>query len=108
MRRFILLLAFAFRASGAEAATIWHDRMEGGTELIVIEGDIQSGDEQRFRKLAGQYDKALVGLSSNGGALMPALEIGKAIHLQGFDTAVLANNQCASACALIWIAGEQV
>lgn len=95
----------ALGASGATAANITHQRLKDGLELIVVVGDIKSGDELEFRRLAIQFDKAVVGFSSNGGALLPALEIGTALHLRGFDTAVIAGDQCASACALIWAAG---
>lgn len=104
MCRLALFMLF-LGASSANAATISHQKLDNGSELIVISGDIQAGDQAAFKKLAIQYDKAVVGLSSNGGALVPALEIGMALHLQGFDTAVISGNQCASACALIWAGG---
>ena len=100
------LLVLAFCATSAQAATISHQRLDNsGYELIIITGKIQSGDEAAFSKLAIQFDKAVVGLSSNGGALLPALEIGTALHIRGFETAVVAGDQCASACALIWAGG---
>jgi hypothetical protein len=37
---------------------------------------------------------------------MEALNIGSAIRRMGFDTLVLSNKTCASACALIWLAGH--
>jgi hypothetical protein len=101
----VALFSLILCASSIDAATISHERLDDGTELILITGDIKSGDEATFKQLAIQYDKALVGLSSNGGALIPALDIGTALHLRGFDTAVIAGNQCASACALIWAGG---
>ena len=90
---------------GAQAATFSHYRLDNGMELIELNGDIKSGDEIQFRKIALQFDKAIVGFNSDGGALFPALEIGKAVRLQSFETAVVSGNRCASACALIWAAG---
>lgn len=104
MLRKLSCVLFALSGS-APAATISHHRLDSGIELIEIEGDIQAGDEVQFRRIAGQFDKALVGFNSDGGALYPALEMGRALHLQGFDTAVISGNRCASACALIWAAG---
>jgi tetratricopeptide (TPR) repeat protein len=104
MGKFALLI-LTLCASSARAATISHQRLDSGTELILIIGKIQSGDEAAFTKLAIQFDKAVVGLSSNGGALLPALDIGTALHIRGFETAVVAGDQCASACALIWAGG---
>lgn len=106
MLRLALFLVLALCATIAQAATISHQRLDkSGYELIIIAGKIQSGDEAAFSKLAIQFDKAVVGLSSNGGALLPALEIGTALHIRGFETAVAAGDQCASACALIWAGG---
>lgn len=105
MRKCFSLLLLASQASYSSAAEITHQRLNSGIELIAIVGEIESGDETKFKKLAIQFDKAIVGFSSNGGALLPALEIGTALRLRGFDTAVIAGNQCASACALIWAAG---
>jgi hypothetical protein len=104
MHRSVFVILIFFSSSG-NAARIWHQTLGNGTELIAINGAIESGDEAAFKKLAIQYDKALVGLSSNGGALQPALEIGMALHLRGYSTAVAAGDQCASACALIWAGG---
>jgi len=44
-------------------------------------------------------------LDSPGGKVQPALEIGRVIRIKGFSTAGQ-GNQCASACALVWLAGE--
>jgi hypothetical protein len=92
-------------SSIAEPATLRHEPLGDGIELITITGDIVSGDEAKFSKLAVEYNKAAVLLESDGGQLMPALEIGKAIHLREYSTIV--DTQCASACALIWVAGTK-
>ncbi|MCL6684463.1 surface-adhesin E family protein [Sphingomonas alba] len=99
-------LAFLASSSAASAAEILHEPVEKGFELIAIVGDIQKGDDAKFRRMAAQYPNAVVALSSNGGLLIPALEIGKAIHLMGFATYVPDREVCASSCALIWVAGE--
>lgn len=55
--------------------------------------------------MAVQYKKAVVAFDSAGGQLLPALEIGKEIHIRGYSTVVGNGKSCASACALMWIAG---
>ena len=104
-RSVLLAIGCAMATLPAQAADISHQPLGNGGEAIFIVGDIRLGDDQKFAKLAVQFDKAIVTFSSDGGALLPALEIGRAIHLRGFNTAVLTGYQCASACALIWAAG---
>lgn len=96
-------VAFAATASAAEIAA---EPFDGGT-LITIKGEIRSGDEQRFRELALEHDSAVVAMDSDGGSLLSAIEIGKIIRLRGFTTLVPADSVCTSACALIWVAGDE-
>src|SRR5205823_7956897 len=62
-------------------------------------------DGAKFRSEASKYEQADVLLESDGGALIDALEIGEAIRLKGYGTAVLNGSDCNSSCALIWLAG---
>lgn len=101
----ILLALVPARPSAA--AEIEHTRLDDGAHLIVLIGDIVPGDEEKFRRLSVQYDNAIVALASDGGALVPAIEIGKMIRLKEFPTVVLNNDRCNSACALIWVAGSK-
>jgi len=39
--------------------------------------------------------------------IAPALDIGRTIKVRGYDTAVYKTDSCASACALIWMAGSK-
>lgn len=78
---------------------------KGESDIIHLKGTIEKGDDEKFRVLALQSRKATVQLDSLGGRVTPALEIGKMIRLRGFSTAVQ-DAQCASACSLIWLAGE--
>lgn len=74
---------------------------------IMISGEIMSGDDAKFRKIAAEYSDAFVLLDSEGGAISPAMDIGRTIKLRGYKTAVLETRSCASACALIWLAGSK-
>lgn len=103
---FAAAASLATISQSAAAAKIEHVSLGEGIELIAIEGTIATGDEEKFRRLSIQYDDAVVALSSEGGALLTAIEIGKMIRLKEFPTLVLENYECTSACALIWIAGS--
>jgi hypothetical protein len=99
----ILLLSY----SASEGATIERQTGPGGQfDFIVLNGPIKDGDEVRFRDIAATAGKAVVLLNSEGGSVTPALEMGRAIRLKGFSTAVPPDTLCASACALIWLAGS--
>jgi hypothetical protein len=91
----------------ANAATITHEKLDATTEIIGIEGNIVSGDLEQFRQISLRYPKAVVILNSDGGLIYPAIEIGKIIRITGYATVVGDNDVCASACALIWMAGSK-
>lgn len=92
-------------STSAYAAEITHEQIEEGG-IISIQGEIQSGDAEKFRQVSVNYPKAVVVLESEGGSLLPAIEIGKIIKIAGFITVVPPDSVCASSCALIWLAGE--
>lgn len=102
-----LAVAAAAVAAPSQAAEVEHISLGDGIELIAIHGEIQSGDEDKFRRLSVQYDDAAVALASDGGALHAAIEIGKMIRLKEYPTFVMDGDQCTSACALIWVAGSK-
>ena len=104
MARWVLII-LVFFGSAASSATISYQPTTSGAAIIEINGDIHAGDETTFKKVAAQFDSAYVDLSSNGGALSPALEIGTVVHSRGFGTGVVTGNQSTSSCALIWAAG---
>lgn len=73
---------------------------------VFIIGPINRGDEFRFIDVAVRYKKAIIHLNSVGGNVKSSLAIGAAIYLRQFATSVPPNATCASACALIWLAGH--
>lgn len=102
----MILVCSVFSTHGtASAAEITHRKHNDTTEIISIEGDIGPGDVERFRQISLRYPKAVVELSSDGGAVMPAIEIGRTLRIAGYGTYVPQGSVCASACALIWLAG---
>jgi hypothetical protein len=96
------LLAGAPASLAAEITSL--DIGDAG-KLIFIDGDIESGDLDRFLSAAGATDRAAVLLRSPGGDLREGLRIAKAIRLARFNTGVAPDFVCASACALIWLSG---
>jgi len=100
----------------ALVATLWFQlssaaeisRERGGSgqpDVIRIKGTLNLGDEDKFQNLALTSKRATVYLDSPGGKVRTATEIGAIIRIKGFETAV-ENAECASACALVWLAGE--
>lgn len=104
---FLLVCAGLASQSMVTAAEITHENLNATTEIITIDGDIVSGDVERFRQISLRYPEAFVVLNSDGGLLHPAIEMGKIIKVMGYATAVVDDGVCASACALIWMAGDK-
>lgn len=94
-------------ASTAQALEITvHPAIEAGTSFVFMQGVIQIGDEEKLLHSVSGLGKAIVVLSSPGGSPLAAMEMGKAIRLKGLATVVPDGALCASACALIWLAGS--
>ncbi|MBB4006228.1 hypothetical protein [Allorhizobium taibaishanense] len=106
MRSLIFILLALSSPITSFAAEFSREPGSNGTDLIFVEGILSDGDEVTFRKMATTSDKAIVVLDSEGGAVKAGLEIGRAIRLRGFATAVTPGTLCASACALTWLAGS--
>ncbi len=73
--------------------------------IVLVEGDFVLGDDKYFTKIALQLDHAIIVFSSDGGNLSAGLGIGKAIRLRQYDSFVMKNSTCASACAIAWLGG---
>ena len=110
MLRFLLVCLFVVM-SGFSAASAAEMRLETVSEsgqevnFILVAGEFVDGDEDRFAEIALSVDSAIVIFSSPGGKLLTGIEIGTIVRLKGFMTAVAADETCASACALAWLAG---
>lgn len=75
-----------------------------------IRGEIKRGDDKKFQKLLKGRQLERVELSSNGGRIGPAIQIGYYIRSQPGKviTAVRAKQNCLSACMLIFAAGKEM
>jgi hypothetical protein len=75
-------------------------------------GKIDNGDFETFKEKTDQIypirapkKQVIVTLMSDGGLIGPAMQIGELILKRGMTTFVPGDRTCASACALIWVAG---
>lgn len=103
---FLLMVAalFPYIVSAAEIEVL-----PTGTpvDMIIVRGEIQTGDAERFLRATSDVRVGAVLLESPGGALVEGLHIGENINQKGFTTGVAPDNVCASACALAWLAGAE-
>jgi hypothetical protein len=83
---------------------------ENGKQRIYIDGVITADDDKEFsRALESVRDKSnsFVFASGWGGNGITGVLIGDIVRRSGMSTVVLDGNDCASACALIWVAGAR-
>jgi len=101
------VLALMFDALSANAADIRERDLahSDGAKIITVTGELEPGDERLFSNIAVQAKRAVVLFDSPGGSVPAAIQIGKAIRLEGFATVVPEGSTCASACALAWLGG---
>ncbi|MCA1443247.1 hypothetical protein I6F07_24095 [Ensifer sp. IC4062] len=105
--RYVLAGLLAVGLAGPAAAVeINREAGDDGIDFISVTGVLNEGDDATFRKIAAASDNAMVVLNSEGGSVTAGIEIGRAIKLRGFATAVPPGSLCASACALTWLAGS--
>ncbi|BCG79901.1 COG3904 family protein [Mesorhizobium sp. 113-3-3] len=106
MDKFACLIGSMLFTVSAEAAVVEKVPQPGGLpDIITVTGVIGPNDDAQFNQIAATTGQAIVLLNSEGGSVLPALEIGRAIRHKGFATAVASDTLCASACALTWLAG---
>src|SRR5215471_18038085 len=100
MRAVILTALLSSLAWPCHAASI-----EVNQGRVTIDGDIGPKDFEVFKAKAGVLSQAIVVLRSNGGKVLPAIQIGEMVRMKGFATQV--DEYCLSACALLWLGGAQ-
>lgn len=88
------------------AADIYSGRMDSEINYVVVAGEITAADTQKFITATKDLSDGLVVLASGGGSVTSAIDIGTLISYKGFSTFVPEDTLCASACALIWLAGK--
>jgi hypothetical protein len=115
MRRFLFINTVALVAIGSVAQVsasaaemrVTKPQKKGDFYVIFIDGDIEKGDFEKFKKLAIANNlpagKVIVSLQSRGGFMGEAADMGTAIR--GMKWWTVAREHCASACSDIWLAG---
>jgi hypothetical protein len=105
--RELLGLALAtLTLAAAQAAQFEAVELPGG-KGILMSGVIGPGDQAAFHALADTMSDAIVLTTGPGGSVFPALAIGTEIRNRGWTTLVPAGASCASACSMVWLAGER-
>jgi membrane-bound ClpP family serine protease len=114
MRKLLIVAMLMLLISTSYAANIY---TEPGSVFapdainIYIVGEIQPDDDKTFASLAEKIPdgRAVVYLSSPGGNMISAMNIGLAVHHKQFTTVLSRRTQeCASACTHILLAGAHV
>ncbi|WP_404292852.1 hypothetical protein ACD578_10500 [Microvirga sp. RSM25] len=77
--------------------------------MVFVKGPIRSGDADRFAGILEGLPrpKASIVLISPGGLVKEALNMGVQIRQRNYATMVLPDQECYSACALIWISANR-
>lgn len=90
-----MLLLLSFGASLAHAAA--SARVERAGDAIVFEGRIDARSAAAFVQLAGEPGVKRLVITSRGGLVAPALDMGEAVYAHGLDVEV--PDACLSSCA---------
>lgn len=109
MPRRVLLAAALLGALGgaARAASFTRAELPGPLPAIRIAGVLAPGDAAAFHAPAWTLPQAVIVTTGPGGSVGAAIAIGSEIRNRGWPTLVPANTACASACAMIWLAGTR-
>lgn len=104
---FLIFVLFCSPNSYSAQITLASESTSTKPAIVVISGEFVDGDEKTFTRTVLQIDDAVIVFTSPGGDLSAGINIGKAIRLKQFQTLVLRNDACASACALAWLGGTK-
>jgi hypothetical protein len=116
----IALAAFLSLLPAAASAMQWTTSGSGLGIVIIADGDIEQGDDQKLRDLVADMNQNIKGLvqraeefklspaiefNSPGGNLFAGLQLGLAIQELGLRTRVPEGNICLSACTYAFLGG---
>ena len=106
MRAAFAALAVLAAILPAKAATFTLTNGFDGRPAVRISGDLLPDDLKAFGAFGTSHPQVFsIIVSGQGGALMPAIEIGKFAHDMQMQTVVPPGQECSSACALLWAGG---
>jgi hypothetical protein len=97
--------SLALQSARSACEAILKDGLVMDPSWIALRGEIDAGYAERaVRRIAAARARGVV-LTSNGGRLGEAMELGRYIRRNGLHTAVAGD--CASACVALFIAGHE-
>lgn len=109
---FTVLLLTLFKSAGA-FAEVRVTRLDEQLRFadVVISGRIMQADVEQFRKLSAflvsQFGVVTANLNSPGGDVLAAIAIGNIVRDNWIWTVIDDNDECSSACVLVFAAGAQ-
>lgn len=107
VRYVLIVVILLFGLKGATAARFEVERLDAGSALITLDGDLELADIDSFRSKIASLSRATVAFRSDGGSLLAGIRIGMLIRVNNFITVVPDGAQCASACAVAWLGGAR-
>jgi hypothetical protein len=114
-RAIAILLAAALALLGADVSALAKDRSdhaagttvtESGQVALVMSGTIGPGSFRQFRRALRRAKPDLIVLEGPGGVLGEAILIAEEVRRRGLATVVGPDASCASACAIVFLAGR--
>jgi hypothetical protein len=105
--RLLLPVLFTLAAAHAQAARFDVIDLPGGGKGLLLSGMIGPTDQAAFHAAAAGLNGDVVVTTGPGGSVRAAVAIGSEIRARGWNTLVPPGTDCASACALIWLAGDR-
>ena len=100
------MIGLAGMAGSAHAAQFAVSR-SSATPIILVAGEFDDGDGDRFARIAAALPKATVAFDSPGGNLLAGLKIGETMRARGYSSLVPDGSVCASSCAIAWLGGTK-
>jgi hypothetical protein len=82
-RHIILFIALLCALRSANAARIEVSRLDDGSPMVLLDGDIELDDIAQFWGKVATLPMATVALRSDGGSLLPGIRIGTLIRENG-------------------------
>jgi hypothetical protein len=105
-RLFWALIGLAGLVSIPPAQAIW---LSESGQTAWLTGSFETGDDDKFRAFLAQpraQPIRVLYLSSHGGKITPAFEIGRMVRKAGITTAIQADSAvCSSACTFVFAGG---
>lgn len=106
LKRFSVVLATCIMPTLANAYEVSLTPAGNGKEVVLISGEILEDETpKKLLDLVKSSGVDTVSFDSEGGNIMAALELGRAIRKAGLDTYQEQGRECASACSLLFVSG---